>query len=280
MLADRGVVDLDAPIAQYLEFPRGEQVTLRQLLAHTSGVAGFGNISDTSDAAGHYLREFDRACTPGEALAAIAALPPLAEPGAETHYTNASYVVAGAVLERVGGRPLGALFAEHVFAPAGLDRTWYAPSGPPGRSPAVGLNDLGEGAIVAGDAIALTSLLTLLGPATAAVSDVDDLLRWAGTVLRTRRLGDLDLAPMTAIHPGGYGLGVAGVTARDGTCVFDGCPPGAEFEQLNLAGDIPGASTRVWYDPATDVTLLVYLNRNALSLDEPMTSFLAELAAA
>jgi hypothetical protein len=82
---------------------------------------------------------------------------------------------------------------------------------------------------------------------------------------------------MLDIDPGGYGLGVAGVTPS-GTCIFEGCPAGATFERLALPGDTPGASTRIWYDPATDTVLLVYLNRNALSLDEPMAAFLDALA--
>jgi hypothetical protein len=41
----------------------------------------------------------------------------------------------------------------------------------------------------------------------------------------------------------------------------------------------PGASTRIWYDPRTDSILLVYLNRNDLSLDEAMATFLDEVTA-
>jgi len=278
--ASQGLLDLDVPIERYIAFPRGETLTLRQILTHTSGIAGFGDVSDTSSAAMPYILDFERAYTTEEAIAAIAELPPLATAGTSTHYSNANYMLAGAILERVGGAPLGDLFAEHLFSPAGLRRTWYPTSGPAGPPAAVGLDDLGDGAVLASDALPLTSLLTLLGPSTAAVSDVTDLFRWADIVLRTRQLGDIDLSAMSVIQPGGYGLGVAGVTAREGTCVFDGCPANASFERLNLAGDIPGASTRVWYDPATDVTLLVYLNRNSLELDALMAAFLKRLSAA
>ncbi len=114
---------------------------------------------------------------------------------------------------------------------------------------------------------------TVAAPAMGATSTVPDLLTWSRVVLHDGRLGDLDLSPMTEIGPGGYGLGVVGV-AGDGACVFDGCPPDTEFTRLALNGDIAGSSTRVMVDPATDTTLLVYLNRNSLSLDDPMLAFL------
>ena len=106
-----------------------------------------------------------------------------------------------------------------------------------------------------------------------ATSTVDDLLAWSDAVFRAQQVGGVDLSSMVDIGPGGYGLGVIGV-GPDGDCVFDGCPPDAAFDRWALNGDFPGASTRVLFDPATDTTLVVYLNRNALDLDEALIGFL------
>jgi hypothetical protein len=90
-------------------------------------------------------------------------------------------------------------------------------------------------------------------------------------------MGALDVSVMRFLTPGGYGLGVLGVDADTGSCVFSGCAAGADFEIYGLNGEIPGAATRVWYEPTTDTLLVVYLNRNGASLDEPLLAFLASL---
>jgi hypothetical protein len=105
---------------------------------------------------------------------------------------------------------------------------------------------------------------------------MEDYLAWGDAVLRDQAIDGTSLREMSDIAPGGYGLGVVGVT-DEGACVFDGCPPGSEFTRTSLNGDFPGSSTRLLYDPATDTLLAVYLNRNELALDEPMLAFLAEL---
>lgn len=270
-MADEGLVDLDAPIATYIEYPRGDDLTLRQLLQHTSGLSDFGDPSSTAPI-DPLLVPFERRYDTAAALAATEPIARDLDPSRAAYYSNANYVVAGAVLEQVGGASLGELLAARVFEPAALDATWYEPSGPVGEGPVAGLNDLGDDTVIPSDAVSLDSLITLLGPATGSVSDLDDLLQWADTVYRTQRLGEVDISAMLTIDPGGYGLGVAGIDGT-GTCIFDGCAPGTSFARFTLSGDTPGASTRIWYDPPTDTIVLVYLNRNALALDVPIAEF-------
>ena len=269
-----GSIDLDSPIAIYLDSPLGD-VTLRQLLTHTSGLPDFADDLDDPDAIDPLLLPFDRAYSLDEALQKAEELAPWIDVERGAYYSNANYVVAGAVLERAGGAPLGTLLRDRVLAVLQLDNTRYLPDEPDGPAPAGGLDDLGGGVEIPSEAFPRTSLITLVGPAAGVASDVDDMLEWANVIFRGRHLADVDLSPMLEIQPGGYGLGVAGV-GESGTCVFDGCPPDETFTRFSLAGDFPGASTRIWYDPRTDTVLLVYLNRNALALDEPMAAFLDE----
>jgi D-alanyl-D-alanine carboxypeptidase len=267
-----GSIDLDSPIATYLDSDFAD-LTLRQLLTHTSGLPEFGDDLEDPDAIDPLLLPFDHAYSLDEALQKAEELAPAIDPSRGSHYSNVNYLVAGAVLERVGGAPLGSLLRDRVLTPLQLDETRYLPDEHRGPKPAGGLDDLGGGTEIPSGALARTSLVTLIGPAAGAVSDVEDMLRWADVVFRQGRIGNVDLAPMLAVQPGGYGLGVAGVGAS-GTCIFDGCPPDESFERFSLAGDFPGASTRIWYDPRTDTILLVYLNRNALALDDAMATFL------
>lgn len=267
-----GVLDLDDPLGDHVDWPGGDAITLRQLLDQTSGVPGFPN-GDADDTAYLALLRSDPPITIAETLAAARDLPPHAAPGTATEYGNLAYVLVGAAIEAASGEDLDAVLTERVFAPLGMDATWYPPQSPGDAEPLPGVYEAEAGApLLPTTAFDMEPWRTITAPAAGAVSTVDDLLTWVDAALRDRALTGVDLAPMSAIAPGGYGLGVAGVT-EDGACVFEGCPEGAEFTRLALNGDIPGSSTRVLYDPATDATLFVYLNRNALELDGPMLTF-------
>ncbi len=276
VLAHDGVVDLDAPISTWIDWPGGDRITLRHLLMHTSGLGRFGDGESPSPFLDLVAR--GEPVTIEEVLGAARSIPPLGEPGVQTRYGNLNYALAGAVLAAAADAPIDELFQDRVFGPSGLERTAYPPSAPgqPTSAPAtpVGLYEPDPGVEpLATSLIPLEAWRTALGPASGSVSTVEELVAWADVVFRQRRLDGVDLTAMAEISPGGYGLGVIGV-GPTGDCVFEGCAPDATFDRLALNGDFPGASTRVLYDPATDTTLVVFLNRNALDLDATLLAFL------
>jgi len=114
VLAERGVVDLDAPVASYWpEFAQAgkEALRVRDLLAHRAGLAAL------------------RAPLPVEALwdparmcEALAAEAPWWEPGTESGYHAMTYgFLVGEVARRAAGRTLGAFFRDEVARPLGAD---------------------------------------------------------------------------------------------------------------------------------------------------------------
>ena len=110
-LAERGLLDLDAPVRAYL--PGFPTVPVRSLLTHTSGLPAEIDLGPYPDHA---------AC-----LAAIAAQPPAYPPGAGYRYSDLGPITAAAVAERVTGRRLDALVAELITGPLGLADTGYRP---------------------------------------------------------------------------------------------------------------------------------------------------------
>ncbi len=268
-----GTLDLDDALGEYVDWPGGAAIPLRRLLDQTSGVAGFPN-GDADDDAYLALLRADPPITIDQTLAAARDLPPHAEPGTTTDYGNLSYVLAGAAIEAATGQELGTVLDERVFQPLDMDSTWYPPRAPGDAEPLPGLYEVEPGApVLPTTTFDMEVWRTITAPASGAVSTVDDLVTWVDTALGDQEVDGVDVTAMSDIGPGGYGLGVAGVT-EDGACVFEGCPDGAIFTRLALNGDIPGSSTRVLRDPATGATLLVYLNRNALELDGPLLEFL------
>ncbi|GAA3079427.1 serine hydrolase domain-containing protein [Streptosporangium carneum] len=114
LLAQRGELDLDAPVAEYWpEFAANgkDRIPVRWLLTHQAG-----------------LPAIDHPITPAEAIAwhpmttALAAQRPSWEPGAEHGYHAHTYGwLVGEVVRRVTGRSLGTFLAEEIAAPLGLD---------------------------------------------------------------------------------------------------------------------------------------------------------------
>lgn len=114
VLADRGLIDLDAPVARYWpEFAaNGKQnVLVRDLLAHTSGVSAWAQPVTLADV-------YDLA----KSTAMLAAQPPWWERGTASgyHAFNQGHLV-GEVVRRVTGKTLGRYFAEELAGPLDAD---------------------------------------------------------------------------------------------------------------------------------------------------------------
>ena len=118
LLYERGLLDLEAPVASIVpEFGRDgerEQVTLRHLLAHTSGLPAYEKL-------------FERARSKAETIAAACVLPLESPPGERVVYSDIGFIVLGEALERLAGEPLDSFCAREVFGPLGLSRTGFRP---------------------------------------------------------------------------------------------------------------------------------------------------------
>ncbi|MGX5840981.1 serine hydrolase domain-containing protein [Mesorhizobium sp. ArgA1] len=114
MLVERGKLDYAAPVAHYWpEFAAGgkERITLDQVMSHQAGLNG---LAVPMDEAGLL------AWTPF--VDALAAMPPLWEPGSRCVYHALTYGhLAGEVLRRVDGRSVGRFIAEEIAGPLGAD---------------------------------------------------------------------------------------------------------------------------------------------------------------
>ena len=114
MLVERGRLDYAAPIARYWpEFAAGgkERITLDQVMSHQAGLNG---LAVPMDEAGMF------AWTPF--VDALAAMPPLWEPGSRCIYHALTYGhLAGEVLRRVDGRSIGRFIAQEIAGPLGAD---------------------------------------------------------------------------------------------------------------------------------------------------------------
>ena len=135
-LAENGLVDLDAPIADYLPGlpPAHRATTLRQLFCHQGGVRHYlpGDFDPTAPGGFIDLRTYRDTA---DALALFIDDPLIAAPGTAVHYSTFGYTLVSAVLEAASARSFLTLVEFEVLLPLGLRET--APDEPlaplPGR---------------------------------------------------------------------------------------------------------------------------------------------------
>ena len=116
-LAALGQVKFDDPVAKYVpEFAQNgkQDVTIRQLLTHQSGLTPDNALQDYEDGT-------------EKAWQRIWALPLTAEPGSRFIYSDVGFIVLAEMVHRVSGSNVHEFSRQHVFGPLGLAETGYLP---------------------------------------------------------------------------------------------------------------------------------------------------------
>ncbi len=121
-LCDGGVLDLAAPVGDYVPELRGSchgrHVRVGHLLSHTSGYRGT-----------HVLDEATRVDSWGDFVAYLAAAPALFTPGTVFSYEHTEAVLLGEIVRRVVGRPSVELIHERLLAPLDIEPGTFAAAG-------------------------------------------------------------------------------------------------------------------------------------------------------
>lgn len=120
ILYERGLLDLETPVTAIVpEFAnndsRRREVTLRMLLAHSSGLPAYEKL-------------FLRAKTRADLLQAAFTTPLVAAPGARAEYSDIGFIILGVVLERLADESLDAFCQREIFGPLGMANTTFNPA--------------------------------------------------------------------------------------------------------------------------------------------------------
>jgi CubicO group peptidase (beta-lactamase class C family)/peptidoglycan/LPS O-acetylase OafA/YrhL len=125
-LADQNRIDLAAPLPELRSlpsFPYELEITVEQLLRHTSGLV---NYLDTYQ----YTVAPDSIDSPEAAVMASVRHPLAHDPGADYLYSSTNFLVLGLLVEQVSGRPLTEVFGDELFGPLGMRDTVHRPPTP------------------------------------------------------------------------------------------------------------------------------------------------------
>lgn len=259
-LRDQGKLQLDDPVAQHLPwfklqstFEGAPEITLRQLLTHTSGLP--------REAAFPYwtTHEFP---TTEEINAALRTQSAIYPPDKTYKYSNLGMALLGEVVVAVSGQTYADYIQQHIFGPLGMTRSAVVPvevvrqqmATAYMRRQADGKREVMEYYETKG-----------MAPAANIVSSVDDLARFAALNLRaTPDSGDGEVVKASTLHEmqrphwvysnwsGGRGLGFGISRRNDKTLVSHG-------------GWIGGNRTHLLLAPAEDLAIIVMVNADDAS---------------
>lgn len=167
LLAQDGRLARTDPVAKYYPAAtRAADITLDHLLANTSGYPDYYPLDFVDE-------RMARPIEPDELIARYTAGPLDFEPGSRWSYSNTGFVLAGRVVERVSGEPLGDFMQRRIFGPAGMQHAAFEPA-PGGPGMATGHTSFALGAPVP----AVPEARGWMHAAGAIYASATDLARW------------------------------------------------------------------------------------------------------
>jgi D-alanyl-D-alanine carboxypeptidase len=118
ILQEQGKLKVDDPVGKYVPgLTRGDEVTIRQILSHTSGYQDYWPED-------YLMKPMEQPTTAQEILDRWAKKPLDFEPGTQWQYSNTNYVIAGLIVEKVAGQKLMDFLQAHIFHPLGMRSAW------------------------------------------------------------------------------------------------------------------------------------------------------------
>lgn len=228
-LAQEGKLSLDAPVSTWIkDVPNGQVVTVRDLLAHTSGLFSANeDLRVRAERRGLALEEQMRVARRHGAMFC---------PGERWRYTNTGYALLGEIIGRADGRPYAEAIEARIIQPLGLSRMRVIrPGAPvPDVAPLVSAKETPMEPAWAGAA----------GPIAASAADMTAF--WAallgGRLLKPEGVTGMFATLYPMFDPGTfYGLGVMAFEAPQAD--------GGKSLWLGHAGGTPGAGAIVFHAP-------------------------------
>ena len=188
--------------------PGGGNITVQELLQHTSGIYSYTNDPAFLPA---LFSDPTRVWRPTELVRIAVAHPPVFPPGTSFAYSNTDYVLLGMIIQAATGHPVGQELQARIFQPLGLRDTYLPYANPHLRTTYAHGYLLGQpGATGPADTTVMSP--SWAGAAGGIVSTAADIARFYTALLTGKLLPAAQLRQMMTTTPTGqgdnYGLGI------------------------------------------------------------------------
>jgi len=255
-LVEAGRLDLEAKLATLLPETKGkivnaEQITLRQLLAHTSGIFDPTNddVRYQLDMVNNPRKRYN--LTPDQVLERhVYGRPAAFAPGERYSYSNPNYLLVGKIVERLTGKTLQTVLEEQISRPLGLRQTYIDKRDD--RNVARGYADFyGNGQRM--DVTALDRAEADGGAYGGLISTAEDLFRFSEALFGGKLVSQASLQQMMQPYPvrqgtTTYGLGV------------DTWPSAVAGTGFGNNGTLAGTEANLYYFPNRQTTFVILNN--------------------
>lgn len=121
-LVEQGKIDLEGKLSDYLPYYRkdtGEEVTIHQLLTHSSGIPSYTSLPNFFEEISrnpYPVKEFIQKYCSGDLEF---------KPGSKFNYNNSGYFILGAIIEEITGKTYEEVLKEKILDPVGIKSTGY-----------------------------------------------------------------------------------------------------------------------------------------------------------
>ena len=249
LLVEDGKLSLDDPLTRFLpDYPtQGHEVTVRQLLQHTSGIKSFTNLPS-------YRHDLHHAVTHEDIIGRFQDEPFDFPPGDKFSYCNSGYYLLGVLVEKASGQTYEEFLKERILTTLELDNTVYDRHGPIIPNRAAGYGKAWGGGFRNADYVNMRQPFA----AGALASTVEDLIRWQRGLENHELLKPASWKAMTTrgkLNDGKtspYGFGVFLRKLDDQTAIRHG-------------GGINGFRSDLAFFPDTNITIAVLTNTEGAS---------------
>jgi CubicO group peptidase (beta-lactamase class C family) len=118
LLQEQGKLSVDDPVDKYVPgLTRGDEVTIREILSHTSGYQDYWPED-------YVMTPMLHPESAQQIIETWGKKPLDFDPGTQWQYSNTNYVIAGRVVEAVAGEPIFEFLSQHIFRPLGMNSVW------------------------------------------------------------------------------------------------------------------------------------------------------------
>ena len=254
-LVEEGKLSLEDTLTKLLpesitaDIPNSEQITIKQLLQHTSGIPDYVDELFTQAATDPTI--FLQAWEPEELVDLVDDIEPLFEPGESWRYSSTNFILAGLIVEAVTGNNIAAEIRTRILEPLNLENTFFAKEEEIPGGYISGYWDFNEDGTLDNISIANISWTWAAGAMVSNTKDLDTFARslFKGDLLEPQTLEQmLDTTP--AVDSGNYssyGLGVGTIESPN------------RFWYIHR-GQTLGYRSNMWYSPEEDLTYIELIN--------------------
>jgi D-alanyl-D-alanine carboxypeptidase len=258
LLAESGKISLDDKVAKYFpDLTRAREVTIRELLSHTSGYEDYASQD-------YIIPAWTGAITPREILDQWAKKPLNFDPGTRWQYSNTNYVIAGQIFEKVSGQSLVSFLRERIFQPLGMSTPGEITDHEPSDASAYTRYALGPPRLVAREG---PGWMFAAGELAMTPSDV---ARWDIAFLEKKILSERsyeEFAREVKLKDGKETHYALGLSLGE----LDGTP------MISHTGEVSGFLTSNAVFPAKGVAVVVCSNEDGISLVGPLARQIADV---